>query len=480
MFGMKYRRIFDKILIAFTILLIAVTLLLTFTVSDYYIFNRMKEYGVIFSLAQWGKKAGFLLLLLAVFYRRKNCAVAAFWVLPLSVILSVFLKGNFFDIAVTATTPAEEVYLSINSILPKSFSIVLFYAQNVLFIVICLMLFFRDGIEIHLKSFLFVLLAFAACVPLNIFENFFDIQTIPLDSPLRFYSLTIWHLLAVILLFGITVGVYFFLKRQDEQHRQLWLAAMAMVMLIQYHSKDSMIMGDGYNVYHTLLSCIPLFICNIGVYVAAIAIFTRKRLLYSFAFYIHAAGALTVFVYFGKNEMSNYGIFCSYSILYFCTTHTLLFILSILPSAFGMYRFLLKDILPALGYYFVVIILAAVSSALVTSWSETLQAADGSFPLAENPLMPNYAFTQINPLPFDVPNLLTITIWNYPCNVLYILGLYTAYVGIFMIFNGFYYAFLKLRQKVISNGSVDVMKAQKLAQIESAATDDQQKSSRKK
>lgn len=94
-------------------------------------------------------------------------------------------------------------------------------------------------------------------------------------------------------------------------------------------------MGDGYNVYYTVLACLPLFICNIGVYMASISVILKKRVLYAIAFFVHAVGALTVFVYFGKDEMSNYGIFCSYSILYFCLTHCLLFALSVLPTAWG-------------------------------------------------------------------------------------------------------------------------------------------------
>jgi uncharacterized membrane protein YwaF len=276
-------------------------------------------------------------------------------------------------------------------------------------------------------------------------------------------------LLAIVVLVGLTIGAYYFLKRLTPERRQLWLAAIAMVLLLQYHCKDSMIMGDGYNVYHTVLSCVPLFICNIGVYVAAISIFMKKRILYALSFYIHAAGALTVFVYFGKNDMSNYGIFCSYSILYFCLTHSLLFILSTMPTALGIYKFRHKDRIPALIYYFAVIILAAIASALVTSWSQTLQASDGSFPLADNPLIPNYAFTQNNPLPFDVPPVLTLTIWKYQLNVLYILGLYAAYVALFEILNGAYFAFLAIRKKVLKAPAITDTAVQ--ATAEAAATD---------
>ena len=45
-------------------------LLLTFTVGDYYIFNRIGEFGFFFCLSQWAKKAGLILILAAVSF---NC-----------------------------------------------------------------------------------------------------------------------------------------------------------------------------------------------------------------------------------------------------------------------------------------------------------------------------------------------------------------------------------------------------------------------
>ena len=243
------------------------------------------------------------------------------------------------------------------------------------------------------------------------------------------------------------------------------MIAAAIVMLIQYHSKDSMVIGDGYNVYHSVFACIPLFICNIGVYIAAAAVIFKKKLLYAIAFFVHSAGAVSVFVYFGKDSMSNYGIICSYSILYFCLTHILLFALSVLPSALGHYKFKMKDCLIPLGYYFGVIVVATVASALVTSYldgytyqgyvlgDEVRKAAEfleGDLRQQQlQLLLPNYAFTQVNPFPFELP-VWGPTIWNYQVNLLYVLGLYVAYVAIFFAFNGAHYAFLAVRKKVLA------------------------------
>jgi hypothetical protein len=229
-------------------------------------------------------------------------------------------------------------------------------------------------------------------------------------------------------------------------------------------------LGDGYNVYHTIFACIPLFICNIGVYTACLSVFLRKKTLYAISFFIHAVGALSVFVYFGRDDMSNYGIFCSYSLLFFTITHAFLFALSVLPSALGQYKFTFKDCIVPLIYYFIVIILASVCSALVTSASTTWHTESGIYLPDDGLLKPNYAFTQINPLPFTVPPILTLTIWKYEVNVLYVLGLYAVYVALFFSFTGMYYLFLYLRKKWLNRGIYAGQLAEKEAISQTAIT----------
>lgn len=447
--NINIRKISDTLLKACCALLLAVSLILTFTVSDYYIFNRVNEFGFVFVLCQWLKKAGLLIIPLAVFYNKKSCSDIAKYVLPVFVIVSCCTFGSFFDAtAITEnSSPADLVYANINEFMPKAANMALFFLSNALYLFICAGLFVRDGYKVEIRSFIWLPFAIVACVPLNIFENFFEISNFSREHFLWFKNFTLWHFLAICVLVGFTVGSHYFLKNKDRKTQDEFLAAAAIVLLIQYHSKDSMVMGDGYNVYHTVFACIPLFICNIGVYVAAVSVIVKKKILYAISFFVHAAGAVSVFVYFGKDEMSNYGIFCSYSILYFCLTHILLFALSVLPTALGHYKFKFKDCIIPLIYYFAVIIIASVASALVSSAS--MDFSYGGYILQEGEfLIPNYAFTQINPLPFDVP-VWKLTIWRYDLNALYILGLYIAYVAIFFAFNGAYFAFLAVRKKVL-------------------------------
>ena len=448
---MKLRKITDVGLKVITGLILAIALILSFTISDYYIFNRIGEFNFFFVFSQWTKKAGLLLLPLAVFYNKKSCSDIFKYVLPVFVILSCGLFGSFFDVNAEslAETPAELLFAHMNGFMPKAANMTLFFISNVLYLISCALLFVRDGYKVKARSFIYLPFAIFACMPLNIFENFFNAENYR-GSFWWFRNFTVWHFLMIAILVGFTVGAYYFLRKKEKKVQEDFLVAAAIVLLIQYHSKDSMVIGDGYNVYHSVFACIPLFICNIGVYIAAASVIFKKKLLYAISFFVHAAGAVSVFVYFGKDDMSNFGILLSYSILYFSLTHILLFALSVFPSALGHYKFKMKDCLIPLAYYFAVIVVATVSSALVTSYL-TDYSYNGYIlgeVAEEQQLLPNYAFTQINPFPFEV-NIWGVTIWKYEVKLLYVLGLYAAYVAIFFAFNGAYYAFLAVRKRVL-------------------------------
>lgn len=463
------RKISDVSLKVITGLILVIALVLTFTLSDYYIFNRIGQFNFFFVFSQWMKKAGLLLLPLAVFYNKKSCSDIYKYILPVFVIVSCAAFGGYFDVTAEKVSEAkpivDQIFAHMNGFMPKAANMALFFLQNALMLAACVLLFLRDGYKVKAKSFIWLPFAIIACMPLNIFENFFDIKKFDRSNFFWFKNFTLWHFLMIGIVIGFTVGAYYFLKKKDKKAQEDFLVAAAIVMLIQYHSKDSMLIGDGYNVYHSVFASIPLFICNIGVYIAAASVIFKKKLLYAISFFVHAAGAVSVFVYFGKDSMSNYGIICSYSILYFSLTHLLLFALSVLPSALGHYKFKMKDSLIPLAYYFGVIVVATVSSALVTSYldgytyqghvlgDEVRKAAE----LLEGDLrqqqlqllLPNYAFTQVNPFPFELP-VWGPTIWKYQVNILYVLGLYAAYVAIFFAFNGAYYAFLAVRKRILA------------------------------
>lgn len=437
----------------------ACALLLTFTVGDYYIFNRIGEYGFFFCLSQWVKKAGLILVFAAAFFNCRSLGDAAKYFLPVFIILSCCLFGEFFDVAPSVSSAGEseevrQIFNSINLLFPKWLNVTLFFVQNVALMACCGFLVVESGVKVKPKSLIALPFALLLALPLNIFENFFDINSIPADSFLRFKNFTLWHFLALCVLVGSTLGLYYFLKNKTRAQQDKYLAVIAVSLLLQYHSKDSFVMGDGYNVYYTVFACLPLFICNIGVYVASLSVIFKKRFLYAISFFIHAVGALTVFVYFGKDEMSNYGIFCSHSILYFCLTHCMLFALCVLPSALGHYKFKIKDCIIPLIYYCVVIIIAAVASGLVTDFLTGLSYNGHYLTVGEGAgfdmTPPNYAFTQVNPLPFEVPNLIPLGGAMESINLFYVVLVYVAYVCLFFAFFGVYRAFLAVRGVVLT------------------------------
>lgn len=425
----------------FAAAMLLAALALTFTVADYYIFNRIAIFGA-FAAAQWLKKAGLLLIPAALFFGSRRCADCAKYVIPVAVLISAFTCGDFFGITRAADTPAQAVYNSINGFISPEAHIALFCIESACMLAACGTLFSLYGFGITAGSAGALFAAIAAAVPLNIFENFFNTDNIPKDSFLMFRNFSVWHFAAVALLAGGTVAAYMIIRRKPENERRMWLCAIAGALLLQYHSKDSMVMGDGYNIYTTVFSCLPLFICNIGVYTASLAVFTGKKALYATSFFVHAGGALTVFLYFGRDDMSDYGIFCSYSILYFCATHVMLFMLCVLPTALGLYKFRIKECALPLIYYFAVIICASVASAAVTGYSYSIGLT------GEDAIVPNFAFTQVNPLPFTVPAIITLELWGYKINILYVMGLYAVYVGIFFTFYLLYRLYMQAYARI--------------------------------
>lgn len=448
----KVTNILLKVSVAIFLIL---SLLLTFTVSDYYIFSRISllngenTFSIFFVLSQWIKKVGILILPLAVFYNKKSCSDIAKYVLPLFIVVSCFTFGSFFDLTMLteSATGATKVFASINEFIPKQLNMAMFFMACIFELISCVLIFVRDGFKAKLKSFVWLPVAFLAVLPLNLFENFYDRSKFDSSSFLYFKSFSLWHFIAFGVLIGATIGIYFFLRKKDKQLQSEFLIAIAITLLIQYHSKASIIMSDGYGPAKTIFDCMPLYICNIGTYVASLSVILKKRVLYAISFFVHAAGALIVFCYTGRVELSQFGIFCGYSALYFCLSHLLLFMLCVLPTALGHYKFKIKDCIIPLIYYCLVIVIAAISSAAITSASMNF-SYDGYTLSPSEWILPNYSFTQQNPLPielFKVP----FKIFNYEFNLLYLIILYIVYVGLFWGFIGGYYLFLEIRKKVL-------------------------------
>ncbi len=453
---MKKEKALKISLIVIVSIFLATSFLLTFTVSDYYIFNRISflnskdSFSIFFVLSQWIKKLGLLFLPLAVFYNRKSCSDIAKWILPIFIVISCFTFGSFFDITMVSADASvtTNIFAKINEFIPKWLNITLFFIAATTELAACVLLFIRDGYKAKAKSFIYLPVAMLVLMPLNFLENFYNKSNFTVDSFLWFKPFSLWHILAAFVLIGVTIGAYYFLRKKDKKTQSDYLVAIALIMLIQYHSKMSMVMGDGYSTSHTIFACLPLYICNIGVYVAALSVILKKRVLYSISFFVHAAGALIVFAYPGRVELSDFGIFCSYSTLYFCYTHVLLFLTSVLPTALGHYKFKFKDAIIPMLYYCVVIVVAAVASGIVTSASMGFSFNGGGLP-QEDWIIPNYSFTQENPLPVPVYNI-PFKIWKYEFNLLYLIILYIVYIGLFWGFIGAYYAFLAIRKKCLA------------------------------
>lgn len=403
------------------------------TVNYYYIFAHVDSFSPGIIILNWLKISALVVIPLGLFFNRprwKNVIKLFYFFVGLFLL---FFVDEYCSIVKVAATSQEEIYNTINLFLSPLSIRILYILESCLLMMISILSWVESNLDFkelkYIYKFLFVIILIA---PLNIFDNLVRLFPESIYSFFKFKNFSIWHIISLILLFLSTIIIYLFLRNKERKDQEYYLQVLAIITMVQYSSKMSIIMGDGYNVYHTIFACIPLFICNIGIFVAFLAMFLKRKVLYSIAFFVHAVGALTVFIYFGRDDMSNFGTIFNFSFLFFCLTHLLLFNLCVMPVLLKHFTFKIKYCIIPLIYYGVVIIVASVSSVLVSNYSMTF--VDSAFNHLSEPIYPNYAFTQINPLPVEVPTMLNFEVGFCEVNPIYILLVYIAYILLFFSF----------------------------------------------
>ena len=415
-------------------------LLQSFTFNQFHIFSRMSDYSFWLILTELAKMAGYLLVHLAVYLHHKKSQDILKLLYPILALLSLACLFEYGAIIKTPfNTPNRNnldpvtlsIYDSINLFMPHWAIVTMFAIQGMILLGIGIYyLLANKWDKSDWKSLLYFPLFVLMTIPLNFLSEPISHSPDWFQSATHFDNFTIWHFLMFALVIFFTWLSYFLLKKTNKENQVFYLRAMAIILIIHFAGKDSMLIGDGYNIYNVVLSSIPLFICDIGKIIVLLSVTLRKKVLYDIAFFVHSAGALTVFFYFGR--IQNFGSVLDYSFLYFTSTHLLLFLLSILPVMLGHTSFRLKDCLIPIAYYGVVILIATGVSVAITNASATWVDGDGNH-LPEL-LYLNFAFTQVNPLPIEVPGWINFHIGVCEVNPLYLIGLYAVYIGLFFIF----------------------------------------------
>lgn len=424
------------------ILLLCVSFFNSLSFPYYYIYGHIDEVGIGIIIFGWIKLSALLVLPLAVFMNVRSAKnIAKYLYFPIA-LLSLLFVNKYAGLSKVVITDEEKIFFLINDIISQSSYAFLYISESVLIAATSLLLGILNGYKISdLKSFIWLPLALLAVTPLNIFDNAVRLLSNGVYSFFKFKNFSVWHFLSLFILATMSIAAYFVLKKRSPRFVRVSMCALAITMLIQYISKNSMIVGDGYNVYYTLINALPLFICNIGVFIVALSIFSKKKFLYALGFFIHAGGALSVFVYFGRDELSNFGTIFNYSFLYFTLTHALLFLLCIMPTCLSLYKFSLKNCIAPLVCFFCFIIFSSLTSAAI---SNIEFSAPGVNTLIQ--INPNFAFTQVNPLPIPLPPVFITVFGGLRIDILYNFILYLVYVSIFFAFYGCYRIFILLNR----------------------------------
>lgn len=431
-------------------------LLICFIISSY-TFQFMYPYGhlndtnkfsVLYIITELVKLSGYLLLPLAICFNNKTSRNISKIILPIFSIISLFYCHFYLSISkLDPTLPfyntnsldelTLSIYNKINLFIPSWLIGTNYVLTNLLFVILSIIIYIQDKINFKdIKSLIYYPLFIILVLPFNLFDNLVRMFPKNVYSFLLFDNFTIWHFLMFIILILSTLFLYLYLRKQSLVKQDLILRALALSLMIHFYGRNSMLIGDGYNVYNTVFASIPLFICDIGKYIVFFAIMFKKKIFYNIAFFVHSAGALTVFFYFGKEGTHNYGTIFNYSFIYFTITHLLLFILSTVPVFLRQVNFSLKEALVPSLYYGVVILIATFTSVLVTNLSMTITTQGGETLLT--PIYPNYAFSQICPVPVSFPTFLNITIGICEVNFFYEIILFITYVVLFFAFYSIY------------------------------------------
>ena len=437
----------DKSIQILTAIYMALFITGSFSFAFYYPFGHLNDcnrFSFLYIFFQIIRLSAFILVPLAGFYFYKTPRNIVKTILPFLFIGLFFFYPQYCSLSkLDPTLPFYndtgldqtqiEIYNKINLFLPD-YIIKSEYILEV-FIVICIGILLNIKFRFKssdLKSLLWFPLFITLSLPINLSENLTRTFQKETTEFLTFRNYGIWHFLLFLLLAIITITLYLSLKNKDRKTQMYVLRILCLMMFDMFFGKNSMLIGDGYNVYNTVFASVPLFICDIGKFIVFIAIMAEKKWFYQCAYFVHSAGALTVFFYLGKESATNFDTIFSYSFLYFTINHILLFVLSVLPMYLSMEKFNRKNIITSSLYYGVVIIIAAFTSVSVTNFVSQLTDEFGN--TLSSPFLPNYAFTQICPLPMEFPTFLNFKIGVYEINFVYEMTLFISYVVLFLAF----------------------------------------------
>ena len=410
------------------------------TFNMYHIYSHTADFSPLLIITELMKISAYLVIPLAVFLHHKTSRDILKLCFPIIALLSFSCIGEYSSMVKTALNSPNtnnldpvtlEIYDSINLFMPRSAIFAMFALTDFILLSLAILVFLEDGLSKNdCKSLLYYPIYILCCLPLNIFAEIAPLLSEPVLKFTIFENFSFWHFLMFALLIFFTLLAYFILRKKDAEKQVFYLRAMSVILMIHFASKDSMLIGDGYNIYNIVLSAIPLFICDIGKFIVLLAMWTRKKVFFDMGFFVHAVGALTVFFYMGKDQ--NFGpVFC-YSFLYFTSTHLLLFMLSVLPVMLGLTSFHLKDCIIPAAYYACVIVVATAVSVAITNLSATWATPAGQH-LSEL-LSLKFSFTQICPIPLEFPTFLNAKIGLCEVNFVYVVSLYLSYLGLFIAF----------------------------------------------
>lgn len=195
-----------KIKYIMSILFLISTFFSMMTYNYYYMFGHIMDYPFFLVILQWLKISCILLIVLGI-YMHNNKAANLLKYISLIIIFQLFYMNSYFDNKFIPSSSDDEIIRNINTLFPIYITKFLYVFEIVSLFTIGIICNLEDK-KLIIKDFIYIPLVMLCVIPLNLFDNIVRILPQSVVQVLRFRNFTIWHLLALVLVFVVPCVLY--------------------------------------------------------------------------------------------------------------------------------------------------------------------------------------------------------------------------------------------------------------------------------
>ena len=265
----------QKIAISISLLYLILFTLGSFSFAFYYPFAHIgqdPQFNFFYLFSQTLRFSAFFLIPLSLFFHYPKIRSISKLTLPLIALFMVLSFKTFSYVSENMSSfPIEngnslsssqlEINHKINSFLPTVVIEIEYLLEAVLLLGSSILIAIEDRLKKEdFKSLLYYPIFLVLSIPLNTLDSLKPLVSSSIYNTLLFDNFNIFHFLLFVALFAITISLFLLFRKSTEEKKLFILRTLLLLMFLLFLSKDSMLIGDGYNVYNNVIAAIPLFI----------------------------------------------------------------------------------------------------------------------------------------------------------------------------------------------------------------------------